>query len=139
MTGWLEGQATLISGGATGIGRALAHRIIEEGAWVGVLARDDAQVASLVDEFGDGVAPGGTRTPLSGSSTAGMGQAHLGEMPGLDDLIGPMTPLGPIADPEDHVDHYVLLASRHAGYTTGSILLSDGGIGIGKRPEPSEV
>ena len=268
MAGWLEGQAALITGGATGIGRAIVRRFLDEGASVGVLARDDAQVASLKDEFGNrivsvagdvrsladnqravaqtvaafgkldtfvgnagiwdflvplmdqpderigeifdeifsinvkgyalgaraaipelrktsgnivftastssfftggggsfyvaskhavvglikqlawelapqvrvnGVAPGGTRTPLSGSSTAGMGEAHLSEMPGLDDLIGPMTPMGRIAEPEDHVAHYVLLASRNASYTTGTVMLSDGGIGIGKRPEAPEA
>ncbi len=47
-----------------------------------------------------------------------------------------MTPMGRVAEPDDHAAHYVLLASAaNAGYTTGTILLSDGGVGVGKRPE----
>lgn len=47
-----------------------------------------------------------------------------------------MTPLGRIAEPDDHAAHFALLASAaNAGYTTGTILLSDSGIGVGKRPE----
>lgn len=84
----------------------------------------------------NGVAPGGTRTQLQGSQAAGMDTTHLATLPGVDELIAAMTPMGRIAEPADHAGHYVLLASsRNSGYTTGSVLLSDGGIGIGKRPE----
>jgi len=51
-------------------------------------------------------------------------------------MIAGMTPLGIPAQPEDHAGIYVLLASREDGrYMTGSTILSDGGIGVGKRPE----
>lgn len=84
----------------------------------------------------NGVAPGGTRTGISGSAAAGMAEMHLAEMPGLDEMISRITPLGRIAEAEDHAAHYVLLASsRYAAYTTGTISLSDGGISVGKRPE----
>lgn len=84
----------------------------------------------------NGVAPGGTLTPLQGSKAAGMDNVRLTDMPGVDKMIASMTPMGRIAAPEDHVAHYVLLASpRNAGYTTGTVLLSDGGTGVGKRPE----
>lgn len=83
----------------------------------------------------NGVAPGGTRTPLSGTQTGGFAESKLQEMPGLDDLISGMTPLARIAEPEDHAGLYALLASRRdSAYMTGTVLLSDGGIGIGKRP-----
>jgi NAD(P)-dependent dehydrogenase (short-subunit alcohol dehydrogenase family) len=86
----------------------------------------------------NGVAPGGTRTPLQGSRSAGMDNVHMADMPGLDELIAGMTPIGRIAEPEDHTGHYVLLASpRNGGYTTGTVILSDGGIGIDKRPAPN--
>jgi NAD(P)-dependent dehydrogenase (short-subunit alcohol dehydrogenase family) len=41
-------------------------------------------------------------------------------------------PLGFVANPEDHVGLYVLLASReNSRYMTGSMLLSDGGLTAG--------
>ncbi len=84
----------------------------------------------------NGVAPGGTRTPLSGTETGGFSETKMEEMPGLDDLISGMTPLARIAEPDDHSGLYALLASRRdSAYMTGTVLLSDGGIGIGKRPE----
>ncbi|MDO9460505.1 MAG: 3-(cis-5,6-dihydroxycyclohexa-1,3-dien-1-yl)propanoate dehydrogenase [Alphaproteobacteria bacterium] len=82
----------------------------------------------------NGVAPGGTLTPLTGSSVAGQGDMHLSAMPGIDVMIGKTTPLGFIAQPDNHTGHYVLLASRRDGaYTTGTVILSDGGVGIGRR------
>lgn len=82
----------------------------------------------------NGVAPGGTMTPLAGSTVAGQGNRQLSAMPGIDVMIGKSTPLGFIAQPENHAGHYVLLASRRDGaYTTGTVIMSDGGIGIGRR------
>ncbi len=84
----------------------------------------------------NGVAPGGTRTSLSGTKAGGFSETKIEEMPGLDDFIANMTPLARIAEPDDHTGLYALLASRRdSAYMTGTVLLSDGGIGIGKRPE----
>lgn len=82
----------------------------------------------------NGVAPGGTLTPLTGSAAAGQDAMRLSAMPGIDVMIGKTTPLGFIAQPENHAGHYVLLASRRDGaYTTGTVIMSDGGVGIGRR------
>jgi NAD(P)-dependent dehydrogenase (short-subunit alcohol dehydrogenase family) len=84
----------------------------------------------------NGVAPGGTRTPLGGTQAGGTADVHMEDMEGLDALIAGMTPLARIAEPDDHTGLYALLASRRdSAYMTGTVLLSDGGIGIGKRPE----
>lgn len=84
----------------------------------------------------NGVAPGGTMTPLTGSTAAGQGNMHMSAMPGMDAMIGKGTPLGFAAQPENHAGHYVLLASRRDGaYTTGTVIMSDGGVGIGRRPQ----
>lgn len=84
----------------------------------------------------NGVAPGGTRTPLGGTKAGGTADVHLEDMEGLDAMIAGMTPLARIAEPDDHTGLYALLASRRdSAYMTGTVLLSDGGIGIGKRPE----
>lgn len=83
----------------------------------------------------NGVAPGGTLTRLSGSQAAGMSETHMSGMQGIDQMIAGMTPLAIPAKPEDHAGIYTLLASRtDARYMTGTVILSDGGIGVGKRP-----
>ncbi len=84
----------------------------------------------------NGVAPGGTLTNLSGPASTGMDAVQMLDAPGIEQMIAGMTPLGIPAQPEDHAGIYVLLASREDGrYMTGSTILSDGGIGVGKRPE----
>jgi 2,3-dihydroxy-2,3-dihydrophenylpropionate dehydrogenase len=51
--GRLDGTVAYITGGASGLGRALVARFIGEGARVGVLDLSDAGCAALRAEFGD--------------------------------------------------------------------------------------
>ena len=83
----------------------------------------------------NGVAPGGTVTNLGGTAAAGQADSKLNEVPGIDKIIGDMTPIGFTAQPEDHAGAYLLLASDESKYITATIINSDGGIGVGKRPE----
>ena len=53
--GWLEGKVALITGGGSGIGRALVERFLDEGARVGVLERSYEKVKELQEQFGDNV------------------------------------------------------------------------------------
>ncbi|MDP4502382.1 SDR family NAD(P)-dependent oxidoreductase [Nonomuraea turcica] len=48
MSGWLNGYATLITGGGSGIGRAVAERFLAEGACVTILGRDQAQLDEVI-------------------------------------------------------------------------------------------
>jgi len=50
--GWLDGQVALVTGGGSGIGRAVVVRFVEEGARVAVLDRVAARGAELRDQFG---------------------------------------------------------------------------------------
>lgn len=53
--GWLEGSVALITGGGSGLGRALVERFIAEGARVGVLETHKQRAEELVGQFGDKV------------------------------------------------------------------------------------
>ena len=53
--GWLEGKVALITGGGSGIGRALVERFLDEGARIGVLERSNEKVKELHEQFGDKV------------------------------------------------------------------------------------
>ncbi|MCT7325043.1 3-(cis-5,6-dihydroxycyclohexa-1,3-dien-1-yl)propanoate dehydrogenase [Ralstonia mojiangensis] len=84
----------------------------------------------------NGVAPGGTVTPLKGPESLGKQDAKLSEIPGFSDAVANSVPLGFIAQPEDHTGHYVLLASRrNSSATTATILHSDGGWEVRGKPE----
>lgn len=49
--GWLDGQSVLITGGAAGLGRAIARRCRQEGAHVGILDRSEQAIAAFKSEF----------------------------------------------------------------------------------------
>ena len=51
--GWLEGNVALVTGGGSGIGRAVARRFVDEGASVVVLDRDQAKLDELAKSAPD--------------------------------------------------------------------------------------
>jgi 2,3-dihydroxy-2,3-dihydrophenylpropionate dehydrogenase len=52
MAGWLEGTVALVTGGGTGIGRAVALRFLEEGASVAIVGRDGTRLDEVVAAAG---------------------------------------------------------------------------------------
>lgn len=53
--GWLDGQVALITGGGSGIGRAVVDRYIEEGARLGVVDIADGRLQELQAAYGERV------------------------------------------------------------------------------------
>lgn len=86
--GWLNGYVALVTGGASGIGRAVVKRYLAEGATgVGVLVRTAEQVSSLAEEFGDQVKAiiGDVRSPADNVAAVQNTVATFGK---LDTLVG---------------------------------------------------
>lgn len=53
--GWLDGQVALVTGGGSGLGRALVERFVAEGARVGVLELNPDKGKELGEALGDAV------------------------------------------------------------------------------------
>ena len=69
--GWLDGQVALVTGGGSGIGRAVVERYVEEGARVAVMDRAAQRGEELRARFGDKIiALGGDVSRLDDNKAA---------------------------------------------------------------------
>lgn len=94
-------------------------------------------VTALAHEFApevrvNGVAPGGTlSTELRGLSALGTQNRTLGSAPGREEQLRERNPLRVAMSGRDHAGAYVFLASDMSRGTTGTVVRSDGGVGVG--------
>ena len=85
---WLKDYVALVTGGGSGIGRAVIHRFLEEGATgVGVLVRNPDHIADLQQEFGERVVvhAGDVRSYADNLAAVEQTVARWGK---LDTLVG---------------------------------------------------
>ena len=79
----------------------------------------------------NGVAPGGTLgTELTGPRSLGLADSVLGAAPGREQDLRRRTPLQVALTGQDHAGSYVFLASDRARGITGTVVHSDGGVGV---------
>lgn len=79
----------------------------------------------------NGVAPGGTlATELRGLAALGQQERRLSADPDRAQHLADRVPLRTALSPQDHAGAYVLLASDRARGTTGTVIHSDGGVGV---------
>src|SRR5258705_11129776 len=81
----LKGKTAVITGGSTGVGLATAKRFVEEGAYVFINGRSQAELDAAVKEIGENVTgvlgdcrkPGDRDPPYAPGADTGRGLAHL--------------------------------------------------------------
>jgi NAD(P)-dependent dehydrogenase (short-subunit alcohol dehydrogenase family) len=103
----LQGKAFLITGGSSGVGKALAGRLVQEGAGVALMARDaqrlESTAAQLREQGGDVLAfAGDVRSAEDLSRFAESAGARWGRIDGLANNAGELA-AGPFAEHEDAV------------------------------------
>lgn len=119
MTGRLEGQVALVTGGASGIGRATALGLAAEGARVAVVDRDEAgAVAVAAEATGRGPAARGFTVDLSdGSVIQPLVDGVIAEFGRIDILVnsaGLSGAPGNLLDFDDEVMELVLKVNLKA-------------------------
>ncbi len=96
------------------------------------LARVAAKEGAAANIRVNAVAPGGVETPIWSSQPffQELVQAHGSEEAAYRAIAGVGTPLGRFARPEEIAAQIAFLLSDDAAFTTGSVLLSDGGYSL---------
>ena len=123
--GKLEGKVAVITGGATGIGRAAAKRFIEEGAFVFIFGRRQEALDAAVADLG----PNARAVKGSVSDEADLDRLYAA-VKGEEGLkaYGSMTALQRMGDPAELGAAAAFLASSDSSFMTASELAVDGGL-----------
>jgi len=83
MDGQLKGKTALVTGASRGIGLAVARELAGAGAWVGMVARTDAELARAAAEVGGHAIPADVTSPASVHGLVGYVTELLGDTPDI--------------------------------------------------------
>ena len=119
MSSGLSGNVTLVMGGGSGIGRAVAEAFVGEDRYVGVLEISPEKVEEL-EELGSDIG----LSSLDQEEEAMLASHEMQE--GLKSIV----PLQIEIAPEDHAGAYLYLANKEQSRSvTGVVINPDGGLG----------
>lgn len=108
---------------------------INPGPWMGVYSVSKAAVIMLTKALAAELAPANIQVnALAPGFVKTKFSAALWSNPALSRGIGKLTPAGRIAEPNELTGAALYLASDASSFTTGSVLVVDGGITLGALP-----
>jgi len=113
--GWVRDHVVLVTGGGSGLGRALVDRMLEEGANVAVLDKSKSKLEALASEVGDCVTfVEGDVTRLADNARAvNAAVARFGRLDAFICNAGIFDYSIPLVDlPDDRIDDVVRLISE---------------------------
>jgi NAD(P)-dependent dehydrogenase (short-subunit alcohol dehydrogenase family) len=96
----LKDRVVLVTGGASGIGRATATRLVEEGARVALVDIDGDAASAVAEELGSDVLPltGDVSSEADVQGYFAAAAEHFGRVDSLHNNAGIEGPLAPLAD-----------------------------------------
>lgn len=102
MEGTLQGRTALVTGASRGIGLAVARELVRAGAWVGMVARTEAELARAAAEVGGHAIPADVGSSASVHGLVGYVTELLGDTPDILVNSAGAFALAPLAstDPE---------------------------------------
>ena len=119
-----QDRVALVTGGASGIGKAVALALAARGARVGICDLNAAGAEAVAAEIGGG----SLAIPMDVTDTPFL-QRNIDEGHGkLMEAIVSATPLRRTSTPEEVAEAILFLASDRAAFTTGETLSVSGGL-----------
>lgn len=99
----LQGKTALVTGASRGIGLAVARELVRAGAWVGMVARTQSELARAAAEVGGHAIPADVTSPTSVHGLSGYVTELLGDTPDILVNSAGVFALAPLAETDPEV------------------------------------